>query len=52
MKKIMIYITLVIIGVIIGVSIMNIPRIRYDLNYNGKVDIADFLRYYKYFINK
>ena len=52
MKKIVIYIILFIIGFIAGFSIMNIPKIRYDLNYNGKVDIADFLRYYKYFINK
>ena len=52
MKKVINYIVLFIIGFIIGFSIMNIPKIRYDLNYNGTVDIADFIRYYKYFINK
>lgn len=49
MKKTIIYISLILIGVILGVSIMMIPRVRYDLNFNGRVDIADFLKYYYYY---
>lgn len=51
MKKVVLGIVLFIIGMIIGFSIGLIPKIRYDLNYNGKVDIADFLKYHNYYIN-
>lgn len=51
MRKAINYIIIFIIGLIMGLFIMNIPAIRYDLNYNGRVDIADFLRYHNYFIN-
>lgn len=51
MKKSYIYIIIFIIGLLMGLFIMNIPAIRYDLNYNGKVDIADFIKYKNYYIN-
>ena len=50
MKKILVIILTLLVGIAIGVGIMHIPAIRYDLNHNGRVDIADFLRYYKYFL--
>lgn len=49
MKKVIIYISLFIIGFIIGFSIMNIPKVRYDFNYNGKIDVADLIRFFNYY---
>lgn len=41
----------VLLGIVIGILIMHIPKIRYDLNGNGKVDIADFIKYHNYYKN-
>lgn len=51
MKRLSIYIMLLLTGVILGLFVMSIPSVRYDLNYNGKVDIADFIKYHNYYIN-
>ena len=50
MKRTIIYISLFLIGLILGIIIMGIPSIRYDFNNNGKVDISDFLKYHNYYI--
>lgn len=41
----------ILLGIVVGMLIMHIPKIRYDLNGNGRVDIADFLKYKDYYIN-
>lgn len=51
MKKIVLYICLFIIGIIIGFIIGLIPRIRYDLNNDGKVNVADIIKLNKYYLD-
>lgn len=52
MKKIVLYICLFIIGIIIGFIIGLIPRIRYDLNNDGKINVADITKLANYYLNK
>lgn len=51
MKKIVLYICLIIIGIVIGFIIGLIPRIRYDLNNDGKVNVADIIKLNKYYLD-
>ena len=51
MKKIVIYILLFIIGFITGFIIADIPRIRYDLNNDGKVNVADITKLVNYYLD-
>ena len=51
MKKIVLYILFFIIGVIVGFIIADIPRIRYDLNNDGKVNVADIIKLNKYYLD-
>ena len=48
MKKVVLGI---IIGLIIGIVICNIPIIRYDLNGDGKVNVADEVKLVNYIVN-
>lgn len=48
MKKVIIYIVIFITGFITGFLVMNIPKIRCDFNYNGRIDVADII----YFFNQ
>lgn len=50
MKKIVLYICLFITGIIIGFLIGLIPRIRYDLNNDGKVNVADITKLVNYYL--
>lgn len=52
MRKILFYIGLFLIGGIIGFAIANIPRIRYDLNNDGKINMADITKLVNYYLNK
>lgn len=51
MKKYITMIIIFIIGLIIGISIANIPIIRYDLNGNGKIDVGDEVKLINYIVN-
>ena len=42
-RKISIYLGLFLIGFIVGWCIANIPKIRYDLNNDGKVNVGDII---------
>ena len=42
-RKISIYLGLFLIGFVIGYSIANIPKLRYDLNNDGKVNVGDII---------
>lgn len=42
-RKISIYLGLFLIGFIVGYSIANIPKLRYDLNNDGKVNVGDII---------
>ena len=48
-RKISIYLGLFLIGFVIGYSIANIPKLRYDLNNDGKVNVADFIELKNYY---
>lgn len=50
MKKIVLYIILFIIGCIIGFLIGLVPRLRYDLNNDGKVNVADIVKLVNYYL--
>lgn len=51
MKKIVLYAVLFVVGFIIGYLIADIPRLRYDLNNDGKVNVADILKLNKYYLD-
>ena len=51
-RKLIIIIGLPLIGFIIGYLIANIPKLRYDLNNDGKVNIADVTKLVNYYLNK
>lgn len=52
MKKVIIGLLLgIVLGFIIGIIIFNIPSIKYDLNNNGQIDIADLIKMNNYYIN-
>ena len=38
-----------LIGVLIGIAISDIPRIKYDLNRNGKIDVGDIISFFNYY---
>lgn len=42
-RKISIYLGLFLIGFIVGYAIANIPKLRYDLNNDGKVNVGDII---------
>lgn len=50
MKKILLYAVLFIIGFVIGYLIADIPRLRYDLNNDGKINIADVVKLVNYYL--
>ena len=52
MKKIVLYAVLFIIGFVIGYLIADIPRLRYDLNNDGKINVADITKLANYYLNK
>ena len=49
-RKISIYLGLFLIGFIIGYSIANIPKLRYDLNNDGKINMADVVKLVNYYV--
>ena len=51
MKKYIINIIEIIIGIIFMIIFWNIPRIKYDVNRDGKVDTDDMLKVQEYYLN-
>lgn len=49
-RKIIILLGLPLIGFIIGFMVANIPRIRYDLNNDGKISMADVVKLVNYYV--
>lgn len=49
-RKISIYLGLFLIGFVIGYAIANIPKLRYDLNNDGKVNVADMIELRNYYL--
>lgn len=46
MKKVILSIGLIFIGFILGVLLYQIPSIRYDHNYNGRIDVSDIVDFF------
>lgn len=51
-KKLIIMFVLLLIGFIIGFIVADIPRLRYDLNNDGKVNMADIVKLVNYYLKK
>lgn len=49
-RKLIILLGLPLIGLIIGYLIANIPRLRYDLNNDGKINVADIIELRNYYL--
>lgn len=41
----------VLLGIVIGILIMHTPKIRYDFNNNGKIDVGDIVKFQNYYYN-
>lgn len=50
-RKVIVAVGLVLIGFITGYLIANIPRLRYDLNNDGKVNVADVIKLNQYYLD-
>ena len=51
MKKKMINIIVTILLIVITSIFWNIPRVRYDVNRDGKVGLADLIKLQKYYLD-
>jgi uncharacterized membrane protein YwzB len=51
MKKKMINIIVAILLIVITSIFWNIPRIKYDVNRDGKVSVADLIKLQKYYLD-
>jgi hypothetical protein len=49
-RKIIIYLGLFLIGFIIGYLIANIPKLRYDLDNDGKITVKDMIVLRNYYL--
>ena len=49
-RKISIYLGLLLIGFVIGYSIANIPKLRYDLDNDGKITVKDMIVLRNYYL--
>ena len=52
MRKILFYIGLFLLGLVFGYLItINVPVLRYDLNNDGKINMADVVKLVNYYLN-
>lgn len=52
MRKILFYIGLFLLGLVFGYLItINVPVLRYDLNNDGKINMADITKLVNYYLN-
>jgi hypothetical protein len=52
MRKILFYIGLFLLGLVFGYLItINVPILRYDLNNDGKVNVADVIKLNQYYLD-
>lgn len=50
-RKISIYLGLFLIGFVVGYSIANIPKLRYDLDNDGKITVKDMIVLRNYYLD-